>query len=544
MAIAKFGGRDCELSTTGVDADGQSIESWDATRRILDKIPASLADHGSVAWSSPVYRSNYATSNSWYYQGSAISSDCLRHWTDAGQCYYSDMGHVEVCTATCLRPTEFAAQCISTLLAAEAARAYAEEESNDGSTFSLTTSNADMLDPTISFGTHLSMQVSKPLWEELNEDQQRPATLGFVASALAAAVPFFGAGYLLPLRDGSIIYSLSARAHHLRKMRTLSTTQAFGRGLLNSRREAHEDVHERLHMIGFDFDVLSSALLFSFLQCMLAAAEEGHWGTILAAPLRAMRSWSWQLDDERDRLSKTVLTIDGTHLTLPAYMRRLCEELLRMVQSGLITPAVAPEAETMLNTIIELADHAEQGRLVDCARHLGWAAKRVWLAQLAEDQHGAVNDASARVADHDFVSTDPHRGGFWRLWDAGLIDPLCHIDQAKACLKQGPVDSRDWGRGQIIRRFYEYIESVDWSYISLRSDNGRWSPRLRIDLPTLQSLNKAAFESILAHATDPATLYQLLIDCPQTQLHENNPLDDPTNQLAVVSRHGSTNNSN
>jgi len=122
MAVAKYGGRDCELSTTGLDADGHAIDSWKVTRSILDEIDPALGDFGSLAWSSPVYRSNGAGQNGWYYQGSALSSDCLRHWTDAGQCYYSDMGHVEVCTATCLRPTEFAAQCLSTLLVAEAAR--------------------------------------------------------------------------------------------------------------------------------------------------------------------------------------------------------------------------------------------------------------------------------------------------------------------------------------------------------------------------------------------------------------------------------------
>ena len=41
-------------------------------------------------------------------------------------------------------------------------------------------------------------------------EDRHPAILGFVTSALAAAVPFFGAGHVLPLNDGSAIYSLSA----------------------------------------------------------------------------------------------------------------------------------------------------------------------------------------------------------------------------------------------------------------------------------------------------------------------------------------------
>ena len=120
------------------------------------------------------------------------------------------------------------------------------------------------------------------------------------------------------------------------------------------------------------------------------------------------------------------------------------------------------------------------------------------------------------------------------LWEAGLVDPLCTLDDAKACLQAGPADSRDWARGQIIRRFREYVDAVDWSYISLRADNSRWSPRIRIDLPHLNSLNKASFETILAGAVDPISLHDQLIECPDAQLRENNPLDDPTNQLAVV----------
>ncbi len=42
MAQPKYGGRDCELSTTGVDARGNSLDPWKVTCRVLDELgPAS-----------------------------------------------------------------------------------------------------------------------------------------------------------------------------------------------------------------------------------------------------------------------------------------------------------------------------------------------------------------------------------------------------------------------------------------------------------------------------------------------------------------------
>ncbi len=530
MAVPKYGGRDCELSTTGQDANGKMIDPWAVTQNVLRHIGDAVRQFGGVVWTHPTAHFNIGKRNG---NQLAVSADCLRNWTDGGQCYYSDMAHVEVCTATCLRPTDFAAQCLSTLLVADSARRHAELAAGNGDTLQLTTSNADMLDPAISFGTHLSMQVSKNLWEELNVDQRRPATLAFVASALAAAVPFFGAGYLLPLRDGSVIYSLSARAHHIQKLRTISTTQAFGRGLLNGRREAHTTEHERLHLIAFDYDVLSSALLFSFLQCVLAAAEEGYCGPILRAPLDAMHAWSWQFDGQFSSLPETARTIDGRRWTLPAFLRHVCEDLLDMVECGFISESVAPQAQIMLTRLVRLADYAARGRIFDCASQLGWAAKLAWLIQLLESGTASFADPAARVADHDFVSTDPRRGAFWKLWDAGLVDPLCTLDDARVSVREAPAESRDWGRGKIIRRFLGMIEAVNWNYVLLRTQTRR-RPYVRIDLPHLDSLNKASLEPVLADVADPIALRHRLRDVSPAALRMNNQNTKPSDRVTIV----------
>lgn len=531
MSIPKFGGRDCELSTTGIDPQGRRIDGWTVIRDILNHLEPALAQQQVRVW---VRDSRWTQGNGHGYGASVYSNDCLRHWTSAGQCYYSDMGHIECCTAATRYPREFAAQCLSTLLAVESARRLAENQAEPGTSYALTTANVDTLDPSISFGTHLSISIESWLWDELFVEHRHPAIYGFVASALAAAIPFFGAGYLMPLRDGSIVYSLSGRAHHLTRMQTLATTEAFNRGLLNSRREQHGKGQDRLHLIGFDFCLLSAAPMFSLLQCLLAAAEEGYCGLNLYDPIRALRSWSWRIDPDQGHLPATALLADGRHLTLPAYVRELATVLLQMCEQGLITEQIAPQATEMLPLVIELTRYADEGSLVQCGRHLTWASKLLWLTQLCQERGVGFDDASIRLADHDFVHTDPEQGAWWQLWEAGLVDPLIGLDEARASLIRGPAESRDWGRGRLIDKFYDDVSAVDWSYVELRLGSDRWSARQRIDFPHLDSLNQSQFASLIEAACDPIHLCQLLDAQTLGTTRRTDPLDSIPGQLSVV----------
>jgi hypothetical protein len=523
--IPKFGGRDCELSTTGMDARGETEDSCTVTREVLMQIESAFSERGGSVWSRAAH-SNYHLS--------PYSFDSLRHWSSGGSCFYGDLGPLEVCTASCLRPDSFAAQCLSVVLAAESARQRAQEAAKSGVVYSLSTSNADLTDPAISFGTHLSMSITPALWEDLFVEHQHPAVLGFVASAIAAAIPFFGVGYLIPLRDGSTLYSLSGRAHHLSKMSSLSTIEAFHRGLLNSRRESHGKEMERLHLIGFDFCLLSSALLFSFMQCVLAAAEEGYCRLNLFDPVRSMRIWSWSLDMRRGTLPATALLVDGRKLTLPQYMTELVQTLLEMCDSGLITPQVAPQAKQWLPQIADLARYAAEGSLVRCSRHLTWAAKLLWLTRICSEDGQVLGDAVTRLADHDFTNTDPQRGSMWRLWEEGLVDPFVSLADAEACFHAGPSESRDWGRGRIIDRFRSSIRDMDWSFVDLDRGGDSWSPRLRIELPHLDSLNQRWAERI-EMAADPEDLARLLEQHGYGRAGSSDPIENITRQLMMVS---------
>ena len=70
-----------------------------------------------------------------------------------------------------------------------------------GTRYTLTTANVDALDPAISWGTHVNVSLERDLWASLLEDPRYPSVLGFVASAIGAAIAFFGAGYVASRRS-------------------------------------------------------------------------------------------------------------------------------------------------------------------------------------------------------------------------------------------------------------------------------------------------------------------------------------------------------
>ena len=540
MTLPKYLGRDCELSTTGSDERGRAISPWDVTQAVLEHVDAAFEPEGARSWTRPTAWDSGRGGTGWPYAttgggwgGSAYSSDALRRWTPGGQCYYADMSHVEVCTAEVLTPRGFAAQSLSTLLVAEAARGCAQALAPDGTRYSLSTANVDMANAAIAWGTHLNVAVERELWEDLFAPH-RPPVLASVSSAVAATVVFFGTGLILPLGDGSVQYSLSSRAHHLNELITLSTTEAFRRGVLNSRREPHGAGHERMHLIGYDFTLIGAALLASVLQCALAAAEEHALGPMLYDPVHALQGWSLGFDPARGRLThgERAVGVKGL-VTLPAFVRMLVEPLFEMVQTGLIGPDVAPEASEHLALVLELADAAERGELGRLARHLDWAAKWAWLTSLGERRRASLADPALAVADHDFANTDPERGVLWRLLHAGAVDPLVSLDDARACLRDGPDESRAFGRGRLVRKFAGRITGIDWSWVELARGDDRWAPRLRLSMPALDSLSRARFEAVVDAAESVDELEALLARELEGVGETDDPLRDVPSRLAA-----------
>ncbi|MGD0897922.1 MAG: proteasome accessory factor PafA2 family protein [Thermoguttaceae bacterium] len=546
MAIPKFVGDDCELSTTGRGADGRPLDGLEVAYAILDRIDEALIPHGLKAWAGDrAYRDDPWQKNcrrdsgrrqAWSGGRNALAYvnrfDSNRHWLPNGGAAYCDCEKLELCTAETMYPSRYAAQHIGNLVLAEQARQAAEEDAPAGTQLHLTAENVDPQDPAVSWGTHFNTSISRPLWENLHLEIRQPNVFSFVVSALAAATVMFGSGYLLPLRSGEVIFSASARAPQLTKLDSLSTIVAFQRGILNSRREGFSS-EERQHLINFDFSPLSARLRCGLVQTIFAAAEEGYCGLNLFDPVKALRTWSFSLDMRSGRLGETALLADGARMTLPQYVRAVSTALLEMVEGGLIGEDVAPEARELLPTIIELTHQLEAGALLRCARHLDWCVKALFLLNLCVERGAAFGDATTRLASFDYTNTNPERGWFWKLWEAGEIDPLVSRDEVDRALAAPPPESRAWGRAMLLRRHYDRIAAVNWDHVDLSRDGtgSRWSPRLKIGLPDLQSLNQEELEPILDQAGDIDDLERLLRR--RTLAAESDPVMELNTQLVL-----------
>lgn len=494
----KHFGRDCELSTSGLDSQGEAIHPRHVTQRLLAALK-DLGPEGLRAWTP---RSGVG------YLPTYLDSD--RRWLSNGMCFYNDQWHVEACTPLERTPSDLAASSIAMLQVADAARRRAEADLPRGSRIHLTAANADMCDPENSWGSHLNVAVKPALWDELLDDVRRPAVLNCVASVIAAAVPLFGSGLLLPTRSGDVIYSTSGRAHHLTRISTLSTMQAYKRGLLNGRCEHHSASVARLHLICFDYTLIGTAPLAAFLGAGLAAAERGLLLPSLLAPVEACRDWSFGFSPGRGQFLPRAALVDGRQVTLPKYVLALAGQLLNLVEQGAIPRDEVLEAERFLPLVIELAEALERGDLQRAARHLDWAAKLIYLRSVCQEPGGAWGDAAHRLADHDFTHVDPERGAFWQFWDRGLVDPHVTPDDVARRFLAPPPHGRDWARAELIRRFGDSIVEMNWDQVALRLGESAWSPTVRIDLPEPDRFGAAEFGPLLDRAATADELIHLL----------------------------------
>jgi hypothetical protein len=423
---------------------------------------------------------------------------------------------------------------LAALRIAEAARARAQAAAPPGTRYWLSTATVDLASPNTAWGAHLNVSVATDLWEDLFDGSSKPARLTFVSSALAAAIPFFGCGYLLPDDEGPV-FCLSSRAHHLTKVATLATTTPYERGILNSRREPHAVDGERLHLIGFDHALAGAALLATFVQCLLLCAENGDLGPVLYAPLDALWCWSIGLDLASGRVAAAMpLAHERRAVTLAGYVEELARFFLARCDEGLIDEELAPEARSNLEKIVELARHLHEGSIAHCARHLDWAAKLVAILELCERESLGLGEPAVRLLDHDFASTDPGRGAFWHLWQAGLIDPLVSAADVEAQLHDGPADGRGWTRGRLVRRFHERITRVDWSVVEIARGASRWEPRLAVALPCPELFGREGMERLLERARDVDELEEALARSPHGAAARTDPVQDVRQRIVRV----------
>jgi len=500
-------GADIELGNAWTGGGQRS--NVEAAGRVLRELDRIRAFHGVGP------ETEDRRSSSW--------SEWGRHWLPNGGCIYVDMTHIEVCPPETLAARDHAAAVHAMYRIIHICRRRARAALPAGEDLFVNVHNSDGT-LTTSWGAHQNVTISRIFWDTLFH-QQKPHLMAILASFVAAAVPVFGQGMIVPLPSGCR-FATSARAHHLGSLVTLSTTEAFNRGLLNRRDEPHTgDDQARLHLIAFDANLQPATILLrsGLLQLTLAALECGWFDAklLLDDPVAAVRAWSWGFDARAGALRPPpARRPGGAAVGLFEWHRRLLGGLRSLVDSDEIPDAVVPEGSLILDLWEETLDDLVREDIDRLARRLDWALKWTILSEQVAAP-GVLDDPQLRLLDLYYGYIDDRVGLFWPFWQQGLVDRVIDPAAVRGYLRAGDCRTRSGLRGELVRRLRPWIVDLDWGFIELSRDgSGSWwhgTQRHRIALadpaeasgPRIDRLRQLAPDDdrqLLEHLTRTATV--------------------------------------
>ncbi len=398
-----------------------------------------------------------------------------RHWLKNGGCIYIDMAHLELCAPETRSARDHAAAVHAMIQLARFCRRRALAALPDGQDLFVSVHNSDGTLST-SWGAHLNVALSRRLWDDLFHDR-KPHLMALLASIVAAAVPVFGQGMVVPMRRGCR-YATSARAHHIGSLVTLSTIEPFNRGLLNSRDEPHAagDL-ARLHLIAFDASLQPATIVLrsGLMQLVVAALQCGWFDAalLLDDPVSAVKTWSLGFDPAAGAFRPlAVPRAEGSPIGLFAWHRRLIDGLRLLVNSGRISEETVPEGTLILDLWDDTLDALLGEDLPRLSRRLDWALKWTILAELLETTPD-LSDPRFRLLDLHYGHVDDRVGLFWNYWREEQIDSVVDARSIRRFRTGGDPHTRSGLRGELVRRLEPWIIDMDWSYIELSRDATR-----------------------------------------------------------------------
>lgn len=396
-----------------------------------------------------------------------------RHWLPNGGCLYIDMSHLEMCLPETASARNHAAALHAMLRIVRSCRRKALALLATGEDLFVNLHVSDGTAET-SWGAHFNVLIERRLFDGLFDS--RPHRLALLASFVAAAVPLFGQGLLLP-EGGTCRYVTAARAHHLGELSGLATTIPFRRNLVNCRDEPHASGRlARLHLIAFDPNLQPIAIFLraGLTQLVLAALEEGWFDDqlVLEDPVQAVRTWSESFAPTSGSFRPVRVPRPARDpITLLDWHRRLLEQLQALMDGGRIPPQVVPDGPEILDRFGRLLGYLADQDVESLAGSLDWALKWRILAEAAPQSGGDLASPSLRLLDQLYSHVDDQVGLFWVFWRNGLID-RCALDDAAIgrFVFAGDPETRSGLRGELVRRLRPWITSIDWDRIELARD--------------------------------------------------------------------------
>jgi Pup-ligase protein len=402
-----------------------------------------------------------------------------RRWLVNGGCIYVDMAHVELCTPETAGARDHASAFHAMVRIIRSCRRRAVARLPAGEDLFV---NVHVSDGTLatSWGAHQNVAVSRRLWNDIFHSG-RPHVMALLASVVAAMVPVFGQGLVVPLDDGCR-FATSARAHHLGSLVTLATTEAFNRGLLNSRDEAHAGSRAaRLHLIAFDANLMPATIMMrsGLLQLAVAALELGWFDArlLLDDPVAAVRAWSFAFCPQSGALRPSTARRPGAPpIGLFEWHQIFLANLRKLVDRDRIPDSIVPEGAAILDLWNATLDDLIHENATNLATRLDWALKWQILRQLETAQGRLdLDDPRLRLLDQLYGHVDDRIGLFWQFWRDGLVDPVIDRASIGRFMKSGDPRTRSGLRGELVGRLGPWIADLNWSVCELERRDSSWS---------------------------------------------------------------------
>ena len=277
-----------------------------------------------------------------------------------------------------------------------------------------------------------------------------------------------GAGKLLQTARGTV-YSLAQRAEHIWEGSSSATTRS--RPIINTRDEPHADAekYRRLHVIAGDSN-MSEYTTYVKIGSMVALLQMLEDEVVfrdltLENPIRAIREISHDTTCRRK-----IRLANGRELSALDIQWEYLERVMRYTRAA----GLSPEVERAVAMWEHMLTGLEKDPLT-LNREVDWVAK-YHLIERYKVRHGLpLSSAKLSLIDLNYHDVNRHRGLYYKLEKAGLMDTIVTDDAVRSAMTEPPQTTRARLRGEFIRAAKEKRRdfTVDWVHLKLNDQAQR-----------------------------------------------------------------------
>ena len=302
----------------------------------------------------------------------------------------------------------------------------------------------------------------------INRETDFPKMIDTLIPFLVTRQIWAGAGKLLQTARGTV-YSLAQRAEHIWEGSSSATTRS--RPIINTRDEPHADAekYRRLHVIAGDSN-MSEYTTYVKIGSMVALLQMLEDEVVfrdltLENPIRAIREISHDTTCRRK-----IRLANGRELSALDIQWEYLERVMRYTRGS----GVSPEVERAVAMWEHMLTGLEKDPLT-LHREVDWVAK-YHLIERYKVRHGLpLSSAKLSLIDLNYHDVNRHRGLYYKLEQAGLMDTIVTDDAVTAAMTEPPKTTRARLRGEFIRAAKEKRRdfTVDWVHLKLNDQAQR-----------------------------------------------------------------------